>query len=217
MEDADVIAVCGLRFEAAIAAGPGVRVLRSLGMPEEAIGELKSCAGIISFGCAGGLDPMLRAGDCMLPEAVQTPEGAVETDAAWRAALRHMLPYASGGLLAGVSAPCSGSADKDRLRRLGARAVDMESHRAALAARRLGIPFAVLRVIADPAARSIPSCALAGLRDDELALAPVLRALAAHPTQLPALLMLAVDALAAKRTLLAARALAGGRFSLPGH
>lgn len=215
MREAEVIAVCGLPFEAEIAAGPRVRVVRALGLPDEALHKLAVCAGIISFGCAGGLDPSLRPGDCLLPDAVQTPGGIVEADRQWLAALRRMLPYAHGGALAGASRPCSETADKERLWRLGARAVDMESHRAALAARELGAPFVALRAIADPAWRTVPSCVLAGLSSGEFALAPMLRALAAHPAQLPALLMLAADALVAKRTLQAARALAGDAFSIP--
>ncbi|GAB3463759.1 phosphorylase [Massilia terrae] len=215
MREAEVIAVCGLPFEAAIAAGPRVRVVRALGLPDEALRKLGVCAGIISFGCAGGLDPALRPGDCLLPDAVQTPAGIVEADRQWLAALRRMLPYAHGGALIGAARPCSEAADKVRLWRLGARAVDMESHRAALAARSLGTPFVALRAIADPAWRTVPSCVLAGLSSGEVALAPMLRALAAHPTQLPALLMLAADALVAKRTLQAARALAGDAFSVP--
>lgn len=204
-----VVAVCGLPFEAAIAAGPCVQVVCGPGL----LDDVDSCDGIISIGCAGGLDPSLHAGDCLLPDAVQTPEGLIDTDAHWRDALRHMLPYAGAGVLAGVAAPCCSVADKERLWRLGARAVDMESHRAALAARRLGTPFVALRVVLDPAGRSVPSCALAGMNDGRAG--PVLRALAAHPAQLPGLLMLTFYALAAKRTLYAARALAGNAFSFP--
>lgn len=217
MDEAQVIAVCGLAFEAAIAAGPRVQVVRSVGLVDAALAGFPAGGGIISFGCAGGLDPALKPGDCLLPDAVHTPEGTIETDPHWLAALRRMLPYAGGGLITGASDPLCEKGDKDRLwRRIGARAVDMESHRAALLARKLGVPFVALRAVADPAWRRLPACAVAGLRGDGAAtLAPVLRALAAHPAQLPSLLMLAADALAARRTLHAARALAGAAFALP--
>jgi hypothetical protein len=92
----------------------------------------------------------------------------------------------------------------------------MESHLAASAARRHGLPFAALRIVADPAHRSVPACAIAGLgADGRTALAPLLRALAANPAELPMLAMLAADAFTARRHLRAARASAGESFGAP--
>ncbi|MGZ5198851.1 MAG: phosphorylase family protein [Telluria sp.] len=212
---ADVIAVCGMRFEAAIAEGPNVRVVRAAGLAD----ALPGCRGVVSFGCAGALDPMLRAGDCLLPETVLTPHGAASVDPAWRDALRRMLPYAHDGVLAGVDEPVRSAPEKAGLwNATGARAVDMESHRAALAARRHGLRFVALRVIVDPAGCNVPECAVAAFgADGTLSMAALMRSLAAHPSQLPALLSLSACALAARRSLHAARALAGPAFSLPGH
>jgi len=70
--------------------------------------------------------------------------------------------------------------------------------------------------VLDPAQRSLPSSAIAGMRaDGTTALMPVMRAVARHPGQLPALLRLASDALAAKRTLRAVRACVGAGFAMP--
>jgi hypothetical protein len=92
----------------------------------------------------------------------------------------------------------------------------MESHVAALAAQRHGLPFAALRVVLDPAWRALPPAATAGLcADGAVALLPVLRALAARPGQLAQLAVLAADLRTARRGLRAARALAGPAFSLP--
>lgn len=211
--EGEVVAVCGMDFEAAIARGPHVRAVRAADLAQLPPG----CVGLISFGCAGALDPSLRAGDCLLPEAVITPDGAAPVDPAWRASLRRMLPYAQGGLLAGVDEPVCTVPGKARLRRAtGARAVDMESHPAALAARAHGLRFAALRVIVDPSSRRVPASALAALGPDgALSAAALVRSLAAHPTDLPALISLAADALAARRSLHAARALAGDAFALP--
>jgi hopanoid-associated phosphorylase len=213
--DREVIVVCGMRFEAGIARGPGVRTL----FPASLRAPLPACRGIVSFGFAGALDPSLVAGDCLLPETVLTTEGPAAVDSAWRAALLHMLPYAHGGVLAGVGRPVLSTADKSSLRAsTGAGAVDMESDLVAQAARRNGLPFVVLRVIVDTAARSVPTCAVAALdTDGSLSLPALARSLAAHPSQLPALLSLAPGALAARRSLHAARALAGDAFALPGH
>jgi hopanoid-associated phosphorylase len=222
--EALVVAVCGLRFEAGIAAAPGVLALCEPGLGQAAArldamlssGEI-ACGGIISFGCAGGLDPALKPGDCVLADAVLTADGPAGTDAAWLQALHACMPAASVGLLAGTSQPVTGSAEKARLwQQSRARTLDMESHVASLIARRHQLPFAALRVVADPAGLSLPACALAGMRGDgSVAVMPVLRSLVAGPSQLPALATLAAGAHAARRALRTARALAGPRFALP--
>lgn len=219
-----VIAVCGLAFEAAIADGPGVVTLCGVG--SERLGArlegllaqgMWKCRGIISFGTAGGLDPALQPGACVIANEIVTPDGCFPVDADWRQALRARLPDATPGVLAGVNQPLSEVGDKVRLwQSSGACAVDMESHRAALIAQRHGLPFAACRVVVDPAHRSLPSSATVGLRDDgTTAIMPILRALAAHPGQLPALIQLASDAGAAKRTLRQVRSRLGVAFAMP--
>jgi hypothetical protein len=80
----------------------------------------------------------------------------------------------------------------------GAVAVDMESHVAARLAAHYGLPFAALRIIADPAERSLPAAALVGMRPDgSTDIAAVLRALGRRPSDLPALIRTALDARAA--------------------
>ena len=82
---------------------------------------------------------------------------------------------------------------------------------AAAAAAAHGLPFAVCRAIVDPAWRSLPSAATAGLRDDgRTAILPVLRELARQPGQLRALLQVAADARAARATLVEARRVLAG-------
>jgi len=219
-----VIAVCGLDFEAEIAAGAGVVTLCGVGSDrlaarlEALLGDgSRGCHGIISFGTAGGLDPALPAGACVIADAIVTPHGRLPVDANWLNALLACVPQATQGALAGVDQPLAEVADKTRLwQSSGARAVDMESHRAALIAQRHGLPFAACRVVVDPANRSLPSSATVGLRDDgTTAILPILLALAAHPGQLPALIQLARDAGAAKRTLREVRAQMGVAFAMP--
>lgn len=216
-----VIAVSGLDFEAAIAAGPGVATLCGVGSARLAARletlALQGCRGIISFGTAGGLDPSLAPGTCVLAERIVSESGTLTVDADWLGALRSCLPDAQLGALAGVDQPLMSASDKQRLwLESGARAVDMESHHAALIAHRLGLPFVACRVIVDPAQRSLPSSATVGLRDDgSTAFMPILKALAGHPGQLPALIQLAFDAGAARRTLRTARSRLGNAFALP--
>jgi hopanoid-associated phosphorylase len=223
-EPSAVVAVCGLAFEAALAAGPGVAVLCAPGARNLA-GQLQvllsaragACRGIISFGCAAGLDPALAPGACVLADAVATPTEIIPTDAPWLRALSACLPAAARGTLAGIDTPLCDAGDKAALRQAsGACAADMESHVAAALARHYGLPFAACRVVLDPAWRSVPSCALAGLRGDGTsAIAPLLRALAAQPSQVPALAALAADARLARRTLLTARARLGATLGVP--
>lgn len=219
-----VLAVCGMPFEAAIADGPGVasvcgpgpwRVAQRLHGMLEGPGLARpgqerpgGWAGIISFGCAGGLDPDLACGDCVVATAVLTQDGLVATDPDWSRALLDRLPGARPGLLAGADAPLATPAAKAALwRDAGAAAVDMETHAAALAARRHGLPFAACRVVLDPARRTVPAAALAGL--DTGGIWPVLLGLARAPGQVAAVCLLAGEAWVARRALLRARARLG--------
>jgi len=220
-----VIVACGLPFEAALAAGEGIAVACGPGPRRiaQAIAALVAgapvgtFAGIVSFGCAGGLDPALAAGACIVPDAVLTDHGEFAADAAWTRALRARLPQARAGLLRGIDAPLATHADKARLwRDCGAGAVDMESHAAALAARRHGLPFVACRVVLDPAWRSLPGCALAALREDGgTDVAALLRALAAAPRELGPLAALALDAWRARRALRHVRAQLGDALAPP--
>jgi adenosylhomocysteine nucleosidase len=148
---------------------------------------------LLSFGIAGGLAPQARSGRLLLPEAVLLPAGGqIACDPAWRAALANCLR--SKGLEA-EAAPLQGSdraiaspQDKADLHRTqGAFAVDMESHAVAAAAQAAGLPFLVLRAVADPAGRSLPGWALSATgADGRLRLGAALGALCRRPWDLPA-------------------------------
>ena len=117
--------------------------------------------------------------------------------------------------IAGVDSPLADAAGKAELfDTSGSVAVDMESAIVARAAERHGLPFAILRVIADPAHRPLPSSALVAMRSDgEVDIAAVLGALLRNPQELPALLRLALDSRAAFSVLVRARALLGPDFA----
>jgi hopanoid-associated phosphorylase len=216
-----VVAVAGMAFEARVAQGDGhdgvvaVYAARAdlLDRALKAVLE-RGVSGVISFGTAGGLAPDLEPGMIVVAEAVDGPFGRVKTDAAWSARLAEALRASPlrervrCGVEAAVAKPLTGAADKAALHRStgGALAVDMESHMAAVAAAAHGVPFAVCRAIVDPAWRSLPKAAMAGLRDDgTTAVLPVLRELAREPAQLGGLLRIAADARAARQSLAAAR------------
>ncbi|RFU49813.1 phosphorylase [Paraburkholderia sp. DHOC27] len=206
-----------MAFEARIVRGTGVEVVYAAraDLLERALSAavVRGCAGIISFGTAGGLAPDLQPGAVIVADAVEGPLGHCATDSRWSERLAAALmasPVAAKlrrGLIAGVAAPLIGAEDKAMLHRSsGALAVDMESHVAGAIAAAHGLPFAVCRAIVDPAWRTLPSAATAGLRDDgTTAIGPILRELLKQPSQLGALLQVASDARAAKASLVEAR------------
>jgi hopanoid-associated phosphorylase len=221
-----VIAVTGMAFEARIARGEGVEVVYAAraDLLERALRAAlaRGCSGIISFGTAGGLAPDLEPGALIVADAVEGPHGRFPTDPLWSGHLAAALaatPLGATlhrGLMAGVMAPLTGADDKAALHRSsGALAVDMESHIAGAIAAAQGLPFAVCRAIVDPARRTLPSAATAGLRDDgSTAIGPILRELLKQPSQLGALLRVATDARAARTALVQARQALGAAEAL---
>jgi len=219
-----VLVVCGLDFEARIAAGAGCETLhgmRGTALAEALASRLRAGVdgvdGVLSFGVAGGLAPGLEAGDVVVADTVLDGERRLPTDAGWTQALRQALAGCKTGLLAGVDAPVTTVAAKAALHHThGAAIVDMESHLAARVAHAHGIPFAACRVVLDSAARAVPAAAVAGMADDGRSdVLAVLAALAKSPRELGPLLRLARDAATARVALRNARRALGEGFSLP--
>jgi hopanoid-associated phosphorylase len=212
-----VVAVAGMAFEAKIARGRGVEAVYAAraDLLERVLSEAlaRGCSAVLSFGTAGGLAPDLEPGALIIADAVSGPFGRLDTDAAWSARLIDAFngsPLAKRvrrGLMTGVSAAVTSAQQKDSLHRsTGALAVDMESH------------FAVCRAIVDPAWRTLPKAAMAGLRDDGTTVVlPVLRELMRQPSQIGPLLRTAADARAARTSLVQARHAFGeaGVFEFP--
>ncbi len=196
--------VVGLAAEARIARRLGWRVAIGGGTVS---GALTAAQGLIdegsdalvSFGLAGGLDPALRPGALIVPCAVIVDEVRFPTDPE----LSRMLGGVTPHTLVGADAIAVDAENKRCLhRRTSAAAVDLESGVVARIAAAHGMPFAVLRAICDPAERTLPGVALAALdARGVIGLWNVITSLAARPAQLPALLALAADAAAARRSL----------------
>ncbi|MGN5477375.1 phosphorylase [Cupriavidus basilensis] len=211
-----VLVVCGMDFEARIAAGPHCEVV--VGQRGAALGaaierSAGTCAAIISFGVAGGLDPSLAPGAVVVATSVRDETSGLSTqaDPAWVRALMQVLPNAVSGAIAGSDTAVVTLADKAALHDAsGALVVDMESHIAAGVARRHGLPFAACRVVIDPATRAIPALALAGMGSDgRTDVGAVVVGLLKAPWELPALMRLGRDAAVAKASLLAVRRVVG--------
>ena len=218
-----VVVATGLEFEARIAhAGSATKVCCGRGTQMAvalATATGPGCAGIISFGIAGGLDPQLRPGAVIVASSVIGANGvkmALPSDARWSQWLLGALPHALHAPVLGVDAPVTEPSDKLRLfSQTGAAALDMESHIAASVAASHGLPFAVLRVVADPANRRIPQAALAGMREDGSTDAMgVLRALMRRPGDIAGMPGVACNAYVAKKALARARRDLGPGFGL---
>jgi adenosylhomocysteine nucleosidase len=186
---------------------------RARGESERLAGEVE---GLVSFGLAGALAPDLRAGELLLPGEVIAPDGRrIATDPAWRARLAGLADGRSDPLL-GSDALIESAAVKTALHRAsGALALDMESHAVALAARAAGLPFVVIRAIADPADRALPAAARVALdAEGRVRMLAVLAGLLRRPRDLPALLRLARQGAAGLRTLRRVAARAGPGLGL---
>jgi adenosylhomocysteine nucleosidase len=217
-----VLAVTGLNAEAKLAErSPRVRAVAGGGdaagldkLIEAAI--TSDCRGIISFGIAGGLSADLKPGACIVGRELVHESGRYQTNAEWTARLQARIDAAIPAAIADAGGPLATSSEKQALHAAtGAAAVDMESYLAARAAAARGLPFAILRVVADPSDRSLPAAALAGMRaDGSTDVLAVLRSLAADPRQVPQLVRLAADAARAYRALLRCHRLLGPGLGL---
>jgi len=217
-----VVAVSGLVFESNIATGAGVRTIASGGGADELVAALDrefahGAAAILSFGIAGGLVAAAVPGTWLVAENVVTRHGRWAVDPAWSAALAAHLPGALRGDVAGANAIIATPEDKRALGvATGAIAVDTESHLVAAFAASRKVPFAVFRVIADPAARALAPAALRGMRPDgTINRRAVLGSVVRKPGQIPTLLRNALDARTAVLALSRGRRLLGPGLGYP--
>jgi adenosylhomocysteine nucleosidase len=221
LASANVLVVCGLNREAAILAGPGrmtvcgdAPTLRA--MLSEAASLRPSL--VISWGLCGGLDPQLRPGDLILGAEVVSDDGAVGTDNAVTSSLAQRLVDAGARVvverMAAADAPVLTAGAKAKLRRAaGAAAVDMESLTAGRFALEQGIPFAILRAVADPAERDLPPLVLKAVDSyGRINARALVRGLIRSPRQLAGLPAAAFDSRVAFRALNRCRGLLPGLF-----
>ncbi|MEJ0028644.1 MAG: hypothetical protein WDN01_21680 [Rhizomicrobium sp.] len=207
-----VLAAVGLAREARIAAR--AKLTPVIGAGKGALLEqrlswaiAKGAKGIVSFGIAGALAPLLKIGDVVIATHVVHDDEHYATDPQWSGILRERLPAAHSVVLAGHDLIVNHVDGKRRLFALtGAHAVDMESHIAARLAARHGIPFVALRAISDAWTKGLPPAALEPLSDSgKPRLARILASVAADPSQIPDLLATGREAGKAFRALLRSR------------
>lgn len=194
--------VCGTRQEAAVLTEFGRNQLISIAISAASADRAEARArdlvaagatALMSAGVAGGLDPCLKPGDVVIAPNILSINGTWPTS--YDQIDQPTLVNCHTGAVLGVDEPIVDRTTKSQLYiETGAAAVDMESHRVALIAKEHGIPFLVVRVIADPALQSVPPTALLGIdQNGNETIWPVLRGLLSRPTDLPALLRLAKD------------------------
>jgi len=198
MERSKIGFITGLAAEAKLLRGTGFLLAAGGGEPAGAARAAaaliaQGAQALVSFGLAGGLAKHLQPGEILVPDTVIEGPRSYTCDPALIAFLGGAT---SGAMLAGKQIAAS-PADKALLlkRNKKAVAIDLESGAVARAAAAHGLPFAVLRAVADSATRGLPPAALVPLTTDGgIDLPGILRAVAANPAQIPALLGLARDA-----------------------
>jgi hopanoid-associated phosphorylase len=194
-----VLCTSGLAAEARIARAAGFQVIvgagdtrRTAALVEDAVRDAKC---LVSFGIAGGLAPHLRPGDVILSAEVIGEKRRWRPDERFHrelARLASRMGAIEGPVLGARDILASGDDKARAWRETGALAVDTESAVVAGTAEAAGIPFLVLRTIADPATRELPPAALIPLAEDGTpALIPVLGEVLRRPRQIGALFGLA--------------------------
>ena len=220
-----VLAVTGIAREARIAAGPGIVAICCGANPDRlraglAAIDASALRAVVSFGLAGGLDPVLRRGNVVVATQITAGGHTWQTDPVLTRTLADALSrHRNAPILAGVAgadAPVMDAAAKAALHRAtGAAAVDMESPVAAEFASAHRLPVGVVRVICDPASRALPALAQHALdAHGHMDLPAMLRGLARDPWQIAALVQSARDFATALASLRGCRRLLGVRLGL---
>jgi hopanoid-associated phosphorylase len=212
-----IVVVTGMAFEARIATAPGVVTI--CGTADFITGALteavaRGCRGIASFGIAGGLSPDLLPGSCVVAREIVAGDERYAVHARWSQYLLQTIPGAREGHFVGVNVPVATPDEKRELaQRTGAIAVDMESGIAVKVASFHGLPFAAVRIVADPSDRALPPAARIPLsREGKPNLPAVLRSLLGQPGQLGALIRVGRDTGRARAALNDARRNIGEGF-----
>jgi len=175
----------------------------------------KGAAALLSWGSAGGLKPNLSPGSLILPKTVIASDRSLyHVDAPWHKSLCdrlkghvdfHTEPLVESAMV--VRNP----AEKAILfRETGAIGVDMESAAVAAVAQETGVPFLVVRAIADSSDTTILDSTLNAIDEfGRLNLLKLIQGLAKDPTEILALVRIARNYRTAQRTLATVARLTG--------
>lgn len=149
---------------------------------------------LVSWGCAGALQSDLAAGELFLPATVvNAQDQPYATDSMWRASLIKALghPDTNTTLYTSETPLSSVQAKAHCHQATHAQAVDMESAGIAAVAQAHGMPFLVVRAIADTAQCGVPHAAMQSLSNSGDFLPwSLFKSLSKSPGQLGALINL---------------------------
>ena len=178
----------------------------------------KGATGLLSWGSAGGLSPNVSPGSLILPRVIiASDQSRYHVDEVWHGSLcdrlkghvsLHTDPMAESTTV--VSTP----AEKAILFcRTGAVGVDMESAAVAATAQKRGIPFIVVRAVADGVDTTIPQSTLNAFDEfGRLNFLKLVQGFLRHPSELFALFRIGRNYRAAQKTLAAVARLAGNNL-----
>ncbi|MFT9163739.1 MAG: hypothetical protein ABF504_01530 [Komagataeibacter saccharivorans] len=163
---------------------------------------------LLSFGLAAGLDPALDPGAVVIPQNVMVNGERLPAFPALLSWLGADRADVIGGDLLHSDVIVTAATRKTALfRQTGCVALDMESGVVAEMAAARKVPFAVMRVVCDPADRTLPPAAVVALRPDgRLAVGALTRSILCDPLQIPALMRVGRDAGHARKAAQAALA-----------
>lgn len=176
---------------------------------------------LVSWGCAGALDPRLASGHLVLPTHIINCDNVmIPVNASWHRRLYHRLTaeldVSTEALLASEKIITEPTIKRHLLARYQAVAVDMESAALGLLAQEHKVPFLTIRAIVDTATMTIPRLALQALDPvGRLCLMRLLIDFFKSPQEGPALLRLAWSFRAARATLTQVARCAGSTLLFP--
>lgn len=189
------IAVSGARREGAL---KGIEDLRRAGVDA-----------LLSFGCAGGLSPDVKVGNVVIPDWVWADGHRIPcTPTLLAPAIDRGVRRQSGGLCHSDVAITRAEHKRQLKEETGCIAVDMESGFVAQS----GLPFCVLRVVCDDSGVDLPPAVETIMSNGSISFRALSGSLLAHPSQIPALIKLGVDAAHARTSM--ARFLREGAVTL---
>jgi nucleoside phosphorylase len=215
---ATVLCISGLAVEAKIARAAGFSVLVGAGDRDRTAALVANAAVetdcLVSFGIAGGLEPELEAGTVIVSGEVVSERHHWAVESLYMRRLSdfaHSIGAIQGPVLGATSVLATRTEKKHAWVATRALAVDLESEIVARTATTLGIPFIVLRTIADTARRDLPPASLIPLGPDgQPQVFRVLAAVLRRPFQIAGLIGLAQETRMALSALIGpARALRG--------
>jgi adenosylhomocysteine nucleosidase len=206
-----VLCASGLAAEARIARAAGFSTIVGAGDRDRTAalvrGAVERANCLVSFGIAGALAPELRAGDVVISTEVVSGTDRWRAEDSFRTHVARLAREVGSteGLVLGARQIVATRSEKWRAwEETGALAVDLESDVVARIATAAGIPFLVVRTIADSVYRELPPAALIPLTENGTPkLSRVFASVLRRPRQVGALVGLACET----RTALAALAL----------